>query len=66
MKAFTPLIHVLLTEMDKDHTPQTKKQGHKTAKEKKNGAERLGSAKGARALEANLERHKNNKKDGNK
>lgn len=47
--------------MDKD--PQTKKQGHKSAKDKKNGADRLGSAKGARLLEANQERRKGDKKD---
>jgi hypothetical protein len=32
--------------------PQTKKQGHKSAKEKKEGANRLGSSKGVRASEA--------------
>jgi hypothetical protein len=47
--------------MDKD--PQTKKQGHKSAKDKKTGADRLGSAKGARLLEANQEKRKGNKKD---
>jgi hypothetical protein len=46
-----------------DKDPQTKKQGHKGAKEKKGGAERLGSGKGARMLEANQERRKGNKKN---
>lgn len=49
--------------MDSDKQPQTKKQEHKSAKEKKGGANRLGSAKGARLLEANQERRKGNKKD---
>lgn len=49
--------------MDSDKQPQTKKQEHKGAKEKKGGANRLGSAKGARLLEANQERRKGNKKD---
>jgi hypothetical protein len=49
--------------MDSDKQPQTKKQGHKSPKEKREGADRLGSAKGARLLEANQERRKANKKD---
>lgn len=49
--------------MDSDKQPQTKKQEHKGAKEKKGGAARLGSGKGARAIEANQERRKGNKKD---
>jgi hypothetical protein len=38
--------------------PKTKKQGHKSAKEKARGAERLGSGKGLRAAEANQQRAK--------
>jgi hypothetical protein len=49
--------------MDSDKQPQTKKQGHKSAKEKREGADRLGSAKGARLLEANQEKRKGNKKN---
>ena len=45
--------------MDSDKQPQTKKQGHKSAKDKKGGAARLGSGKGARAIEANQQRSKN-------
>ena len=55
--------HYNNTKMDSDKQPQTKKQGHKSAKEKREGADRLGSAKGARLLEANQEKRKGNKKD---
>ena len=48
--------------MDSDKQPQTKKQEHKGAKEKKGGANRLGSAKGARLLEANQQRNKSKSK----
>jgi hypothetical protein len=42
-------------EMD---PPQTKKQQHKSGKEKRQGHGNLHSAKGTRAIEANQEKHK--------
>ena len=44
--------------------PQTKKQGHKSAKEKREGADRLGSAKHVRLAEqvAENQKHKQNGK----
>ena len=53
------------TKMDSDKQPQTKKQGHKSAKEKREGADRLGSGKGARAIEANQEKRKAKKNHSN-
>lgn len=44
-----------------DEPPKTKKQGHKSAKEKARGAERIGSGKGTRLAEANQQRSKNPK-----
>ena len=44
-----------------DEPPKTKKQGHKSAKEKARGAERIGSGKGTRLAEANQQRPKNPK-----
>ena len=41
--------------------PQTKKQGHKSDKEKKGGHKNLHSSKGTRALEANQQKHTNTK-----
>jgi len=48
------LSHLTL-EMD---PPQTKKQQHKSGKEKRQGHGNLHSAKGTRAIEANQEKHK--------
>lgn len=42
--------------------PQTKKQGHKSAKEKHQGAERLGSAKHVRLAEQLAEKKRGGKK----
>jgi hypothetical protein len=42
--------------------PQTKKQEHKSDKEKKNGGNRLGSGKGTRVKEENQSRGKKGKK----
>jgi ribosome assembly protein YihI (activator of Der GTPase) len=39
-----------------DIPPKTRKESKKSAKEKHNGKNQLGSAKGTRAKEANLER----------
>lgn len=46
-----------------DENPKTRRESKKTDKEKKGGKDRLGSGKGARAIEANQERNKdkNNK-----
>jgi hypothetical protein len=44
-----------------EEPPKTKKQGHKSAKEKARGAERIGSGKGTRIAEANQQRPKNPK-----
>jgi len=41
--------------------PKTRRESKKTDKEKKGGKDRLGSGKGARAIEANQERAKINK-----
>jgi len=49
-----------------DENPKTRRESKKTDKEKKGGKDRLGSAKGARALEANQERAKINKKNTSK
>ena len=51
-----------------DENPKTRRESKKTDKEKKGGKDRLGSGKGARALEANQERAKGNKinKENNK
>jgi hypothetical protein len=43
-----------------DEGPKTRRESKKTDKEKKGGKDRLGSGKGARAIEANQERAKNN------
>ena len=45
---------------NQDENPKTRRESKKTDKEKKGGKDRLGSAKGARALEANQERAKGN------
>ena len=42
--------------VDSESGPSTRKQGHKSARDKASGAGRLGSGKGARALEANQAR----------
>ncbi len=42
--------------------PQTKKQGHKSAKEKRRGADRLGSAKHVRLAEQLAEKRKGDAK----
>jgi hypothetical protein len=42
--------------------PQTKKQGHKSAKEKRQGADRLGSAKHVRLAEQLAEKRKGDAK----
>jgi len=47
--------------MDSFKEPRTRKDTKKTDKEKKGGKDRLGSGKGARAIEANQERAKINK-----
>jgi ribosome assembly protein YihI (activator of Der GTPase) len=44
--------------MDYPENPKTRRDGHKTAKEKKEGKDRLGSGKGSRAAEANQSRNK--------
>jgi len=44
--------------MEYHENPKTRHDGHKTAKEKKQGKDRLGSGKGSRAAEANQSRHK--------
>jgi hypothetical protein len=41
--------------------PKTRRESKKTDKEKKGGKDRLGSGKGARAIEANQERAKEKK-----
>ena len=53
---------------NQDENPKTRRESKKTDKEKKGGKDRLGSGKGARALEANQERAKGNqsKKDTSK
>ena len=48
-----------------DENPKTRRESKKTDKEKKGGKDRLGSAKGARALEANQERAKGNQSKKN-
>jgi len=45
--------------------PKTRRESKKTDKEKKGGKDRLGSGKGARALEANQERAKGNQSKKN-
>jgi hypothetical protein len=45
--------------------PKTRRESKKTDQEKKGGKDRLGSAKGARALEANQERAKGNQSKKN-
>ena len=52
------LLETTQTEME----PQTKKQEHKSDKEKKNGGNRLGSGKGTRVKEENQSRGKKGKK----
>jgi hypothetical protein len=42
--------------------PKTRRESKKTDKEKKGGKDRLGSGKGARAIEANQERAKEKKR----
>jgi ribosome assembly protein YihI (activator of Der GTPase) len=42
--------------MDYHENPKTRREDKKTAKEKKQGKDRLGSGKGARAAEANQNR----------
>ena len=46
---------------DYSEGPKTRRESKKTDKEKKGGKDRLGSGKGARAIEANQERAKGNK-----
>lgn len=41
-----------------DEGPKTRRESKKTDKEKKGGKDRLGSGKGARAIEANQQRSK--------
>ena len=48
-----------------DENPKTRRESKKTDKEKKGGKDRLGSGKGARALEANQERAKGNQSKKN-
>ena len=48
-----------------DENPKTRRESKKTDKEKKGGKDRLGSARGARALEANQERAKGNQSKKN-
>ena len=43
---------------DYNENPKTRRESKKTAEEKKNGKDRLGSGRGARAIEANQERAK--------
>lgn len=50
---------------NQDENPKTRRESKKTDKEKKGGKDRLGSAKGARALEANQERAKGNQSKKN-
>ena len=50
---------------NQDENPNTRRESKKTDKEKKGGKDRLGSAKGARALEANQERAKGNQSKKN-
>jgi len=45
--------------------PKTRRESKKTDQEKKGGKDRLGSAKGQRALEANQERAKGNQSKKN-
>ena len=53
-----PLPH---TTVDMESPPQTKKQGHKGAKEKRQGADRLGSAKHVRLAQIAAEKRKGKK-----
>jgi hypothetical protein len=50
---------------NQDENPKTRRESKKTDKEKKGGKDRLGSGKGARALEANQERAKGNQSKKN-
>ena len=43
---------------DYNEGPKTRRESKKTDKEKKGGKDRLGSGKGARAIEANQQRSK--------
>jgi hypothetical protein len=44
--------------MESHENPKTRRESKKTAKEKRNGKERLGSGKGTRAAEKNQARPK--------
>lgn len=48
-----------------DENPKTRRESKKTDKEKKGGKDRLGSGKGARAIEANQQRSKGNQSKKN-